>query len=45
MNPNMNYLGVYPLNLCLEQGDIDMAAVLLTAGADADQIGSAKQAR
>lgn len=34
VNPNMNYLGVYPLNLCLEQGDIDMAAVLLTAGAD-----------
>jgi hypothetical protein len=34
VSPNLNYLGVYPLNLCLERGDIDMAAVLLTAGAD-----------
>ena len=34
VSPNMGYLGVYPLNLCLEKGDIDMAAVLLTAGAD-----------
>ena len=29
-----NYLGVFPLHLAIENGDVDMAAVLLTAGAD-----------
>ena len=33
-NVNANYLGVFPLNLAIELGDCDMAAVLLTAGAD-----------
>ena len=31
---NTNYLGVFPLVLATEQGDADMAALLLTAGAD-----------
>ena len=33
-SPNCNYIGVYPLSLAVEGGDVDMAAVLLTAGAD-----------
>ena len=33
-NANMNYLGVYPLTLAIEQGNVDMCALLLTAGAD-----------
>mmetsp|Transcript_1454 Transcript_1454/g.3600 ORF Transcript_1454/g.3600 Transcript_1454/m.3600 type:complete len:156 (-) Transcript_1454:63-530(-) len=33
-NPNQNYLNVFPLNLAIEQGDVDMAAVLLKFGAD-----------
>ena len=33
-DPNKNYLNVFPLNLAIEQGDVDIAAVLLMAGAD-----------
>mmetsp|Transcript_2930 Transcript_2930/g.5723 ORF Transcript_2930/g.5723 Transcript_2930/m.5723 type:complete len:156 (+) Transcript_2930:48-515(+) len=33
-NPNKNYLNVFPLNLAIEQGDVDMVAVLLKFGAD-----------
>ena len=31
---NCNYLGVYPIRLAIENGDCDMVALLLTAGAD-----------
>jgi ankyrin repeat protein len=31
---NGQYLGVLPLQLAVQQGDVDMAALLLTAGAD-----------
>ena len=34
VNPNLNYLGVFPLHLAIENGDVDITAVLLMAGAD-----------
>lgn len=39
---NENYLGVFPLDLAVEKGDIDMAAMLLTAGADPTRKGNGK---
>lgn len=33
-SPNLNYMGVIPLNLAVENGDPDMVALLLKAGAD-----------
>jgi len=35
-NPNANHLGAMPLSLAVENGDIDMAAMLLNAKADPD---------
>ena len=34
INVNQPYLSVFPLNLAIESGNIDMVAVLLTASAD-----------
>jgi len=34
VHANISYLGIYPLHLAVEQGDADMAAVLLKFGAD-----------
>lgn len=39
-SPNMCYLGVYPLNVAVENGDVDMVSILLSAGADAKKKGT-----
>ena len=44
-NANSNYLGVFPLHLAIEHGDVDMAAVLLTAGADVTLKSNGKNAK
>lgn len=34
VDANLNYLGIYPVHLAVEQADVNMVALLLTAGAD-----------